>query len=367
VSIHKRHLAQRDGKGRPVVVYDVKLRDHDGHQYKRTLPTLAAARSFQRDEESKKAKGVRVNPARKTVETVARDWLGKDAVKRDSSKARDLSILRTHVLPVIGSKAIAEVTRSDIQALVSAWTRTHAASSVGRMYSATRALFAFAESDELIGRTPCRDIKLPKADLVARPQLTSEQLSALAGALGVDMDTFMWLGVVLGLRWAEAAGLCVRDIDMLRGRLTVTGQIARDGTRQPPKSAAGARTLSVPAWLAGELAGVMARRGLTGADAGELIFASAEGAPLHYSNWRRRVWVPACERAGVAELRFHDLRSMAATALIAAGTDVKTTQTRMGHSSPQMTLALYARATEQADARAAEAVGAIFRPASAGT
>ncbi len=52
---------------------------------------------------------------------------------------------------------------------------------------------------------------------------------------------------------------------------------------------------------------------------------------------------------------------MAPSALIASGTDVKT-QRRLGHANPQTTLALYARATEQADQKAAEAVGARFRP-----
>jgi integrase len=53
---------------------------------------------------------------------------------------------------------------------------------------------------------------------------------------------------------------------------------------------------------------------------------------------------------------------MAATALVAAGVDIKTAQTRLGHSSPSVTLGIYARATEQADRLAAEAVGAVFAP-----
>jgi integrase len=61
-------------------------------------------------------------------------------------------------------------------------------------------------------------------------------------------------------------------------------------------------------------------------------------------------------------LRFHDLRSIATTALIAEGVDVKTAQSRLGHSSPQVTLALYARATTEGDRRAAEKVGERFRP-----
>ena len=33
----------------------------------------------------------------------------------------------------------------------------------------------------------------------------------------------------------------------------------------------------------------------------------ANGAPLRYTNWRQRVWLPATEAAGLAGLRFHDL------------------------------------------------------------
>jgi hypothetical protein len=50
------------------------------------------------------------------------------------------------------------------------------------------------------------------------------------------------------------------------------------------------------------------------------------------------------------------------TALIAEGVAVKTAQTRLGHSSPQVTLAIYARATFEGDRLAADKVGERFRP-----
>ena len=46
----------------------------------------------------------------------------------------------------------------------------------------------------------------------------------------------------------------------------------------------------------------------------------------------------------------------------AAGVDVKTAQTRLGHSSPQMTLGIYARATADSDRRAADVVWKMFAP-----
>jgi integrase len=48
---------------------------------------------------------------------------------------------------------------------------------------------------------------------------------------------------------------------------------------------------------------------------------------------------------------------MSATALVAAGVDVKTAQTRLGHSSLQVTSGIYARATVEADRLAANVVG----------
>ena len=91
-------------------------------------------------------------------------------------------------------------------------------------------------------------------------------------------------------------------------------------------------------------------------DQNALVFVSSAGASLRYSNWRRRVWMPATVAAGLAELHFHDLRSNATTALIAEGVDVKIAQLRIGHNDPRISLGLYARATE-ADRRAAERVG----------
>jgi integrase len=104
------------------------------------------------------------------------------------------------------------------------------------------------------------------------------------------------------------------------------------------------------------------------------VFPAPEGGPLRYANWRRRVWQPACIATGVGKLikdpetkreryegaGFHDLRRANATGLVLAGVDLKTAQTRLGHSDPRLTLAVYAQATTDADKAAADALGAHF-------
>lgn len=47
---------------------------------------------------------------------------------------------------------------------------------------------------------------------------------------------------------------------------------------------------------------------------------------------------------------------------MAGGVDVKTAQSRLGHSSSRLTLEIYARANGEADRRVADVVGDWFRP-----
>jgi integrase len=102
--------------------------------------------------------------------------------------------------------------------------------------------------------------------------------------------------------------------------------------------------------------------GLSSADSDEYAFPSTTGCPLHYANWYHRVWAPAVEAAGLDGSTFHDLCRANAIGLVAAGVDVKTTQTRLGHSSSRLTLELYAQSVAARDRDAADALGATFMP-----
>jgi integrase len=174
------------------------------------------------------------------------------------------------------------------------------------------------------------------------------------------------VGAVLGLRWGECAGLRVGAIDFLRQTLSVTTQRTRgvggQMVDQTPKSNAGRRTMAVPEGLMAMLSAHLAAKGLSGADRDAHVFTGPDGAPLEYSNWRQRVWIPACRAAGLEGLRFHDLRRTNLTALVLDGADPKTVQARAGHSDPRLTLAVYAQATTEGDRRAADRLGERFLP-----
>jgi integrase len=183
------------------------------------------------------------------------------------------------------------------------------------MYSCVRALFSYAELGELIVRSPCRNIRVPESSPRKAQILDSHDLVRLAAAMG-DTGLMIYLAA-LGPRWGEIAGLRVGKIDFLHSTIIIATQRTR-GERgamveQDPKSMRGSRTFTAPEWIMDLLADHLAARSLTGADSQELVFVTPHGAPLHYSNWRRRLRVPASEFAGFSGLHFHDVRKTAAT------------------------------------------------------
>jgi integrase len=105
------------------------------------------------------------------------------------------------------------------------------------------------------------------------------------------------------------------------------------------------------------LAAHLARRQLTAADTEAHVFVGPEGGPLEYSGFRQRVWVPACRAVGLDRFGFHDLRRCNATYLVQSGVDIKTAQSRLGHSDPRLTLAVYAQVTTVGDRAAADRLG----------
>jgi len=69
----------------------------------------------------------------------------------------------------------------------------------------------------------------------------------------------------------------------------------------------------------------------------DLLFPAPEGGYPHAQNWRRAVhWT----KTGLGR-RPHDLRHTAASLWIAAGADLKTVSSWLGHSTAKLTLDTY--------------------------
>jgi integrase len=341
---------------------------HNGrrHVASTSFKTKSDARAFLSGVEADIRRGVWIDPwaGRLRVWELAEEWAASDPTKRESTTAREELTLRLHVLPTIGELRIERVGPRDVQRLVNTWRTTHAPRTVKRNYEVVRAMFGYAVRNDWLTRNPCRNINLPPVDGTRRFDLTPEDVATIAGHVPEEYRPMLWLGAVLGLRWSEVAGLRVGRLDLDAGRISVAEALVRGtGGRNvfgPPKSKLGARTMFMPQTIVDMLSAHLERSGFTEDDTDALVFTDDEGGPLRYSNWRRRVWLPAVAAAECAGAGFHDLRRLNATTLVVEGIDVKTAQTRLGHADPRTTLAIYASAPASIDRVAADVIGEGF-------
>jgi hypothetical protein len=103
-----------------------------------------------------------------TVNDLAARRLASNPAKRSKTRTRDESVIRVHIEPCrprvgsnFGERAIGSVTQPDIQGMVNAWATKLNPRTVKRQFGVLRAVFAYAVSTDFLGRSPCRDIKLP--------------------------------------------------------------------------------------------------------------------------------------------------------------------------------------------------------------
>ncbi len=363
MSIHTRET--KTGKR-----YDVRLRDPSGRPLTKTFRRMADARDYEATSLLAVNGGTWVDPRanRRTFGDVASEWLNSNPAKRDSSYARDESVLRNHLPASLATKPLRSLTSRDLQLLVIEWVSEGAApNTVRRQYATLRAVLAYGVDIGVIATLPRGRVKLPKKAKVKRVLPTPTELAVLVDELGAVYGPMALTAALVGARWGELAGLRVGDLDLLGRKITIRIQRTRgrkgEMVEREPKSDAGTRTLAIPEALVTLLATMLKRRGLTAADPDAYVFPAPEGGGLDYKNFRPRVWLPARQRAGLDGLNFHDLRRLNATHLVAAGVDIKTAQVRLGHSDVRLTLETYAQALTEADVAASEAVAlALWRP-----
>ena len=304
----------------------------------------------------------------RTVADVSRTWLANNPHKRQNTYASDRIDVERHIIPALGDQTLSEVRPLDVQHCVNSWSEGAAPRTVARRLGTLRAVFNFAVNNDWLARSPIRGIKLPMATSTRSYSLTYTDVVAIADATHLTYRPMVWLGALTGCRWSEAAGLRVGDLDMMARTMRIEQVVVKDSHGRPgvcsPKSEASRRIVALPKALVEMFAEHLTRPDLTAADRGAFVFTAPQGGLISQDNWRCRVWLPALKGAGLATAKprpgFHDLRRAVATALVAAGVDPKTVQTRLGHSDVRTTLEIYTRTTADSDHRAAELLADPF-------
>ena len=144
--------------------------------------------------------------------------------------------------------------------------------------------------------------------------------------------------------------------------MRVTRQLAEVGgggfAFGPPKSRAGKRTVPIPEVIVPVVQWHLAC--FAAQDDEGLVFTSPTGKPLHHSNFRRRVWLPALKSAGLPAFHFHDLRHTGNTLAASAGATLRELMDRMGHDSERAAM-VYLHGSDERQHQIADTLSKITR------
>jgi integrase len=248
------------------------------------------------------------------------------------------------VLPRLGRRKLASLEVEDVADLLAdlrrkglaPWTQRGVLTVLGRVLGT-------ASRRGLIAANPCSALERnerPKVTRAEFPSLDRESVGRLIASTPQRYRPLVSVSVLTGIRQGEALGLQWADVDTREGVLRVRRQLSRSGELVEPKTNAARREVPMPP----SLARMLAEHRLASPYSRETdyVFASSVGTPLAVRNIARRGLEAATRRAGLPRLRWHDLRHIAASALIEQGASPSYVARVLGHSSPAITLSTYA-------------------------
>lgn len=185
---------------------------------------------------------------------------------------------------------------------------------------------------------------------------------------GHRLEVLFTTAIVTGMRRGELLALRWSEVDFERGRLVVLRSVdfmAGHGyVEGKPKTAAGKRTIDLPAFLVEILRRHRARQEELRARAEHwedrnLVFPNLSGGYLH-PNHMGEAFRKLLQDAGLPPMHFHDLRHSAATILLSQGVNVKVVSELLGHSDIAITLRVYGHLLPSMQGDAVDAWEGLF-------
>ncbi len=336
---HQRRLGKHwTGKGRPDLGY---LRERDARAALEAI--LVDAR---RGAAAQRPTGL-------TFRDVATEWYRRGRLERDwsrSTQATYRSALDAHLLPELGALRIESIKGPRIERWRNGLVESGAVRrrNANLLLAVLHGIFEHAVRAHELQHNPAKDVsRLRESYDAARFDFYSpEEVRSLAAAAPSEQDGIVYLTAAFtGLRRGELLGLIWEDIDFENHSIRVWEAITRRERGQPKSRRS--RTVPMVEDVAEALRGLNERMHHTSAK--DPVFANEAGQPIDGSALRRR-FVQDVRRAGLRELRFHDLRHTFGSLAINSATIVQV-QAWMGHADIKTTMRYLHHKSRADDAR----------------
>lgn len=270
-----------------------------------------------------------------TFREAALEWLRyaeQDRACKPTTLRNYRCSVNVQLIPVFGDMALRDITPQHIER----WraTLTTAPRTRNKLLVELYGIFRRAERVWGVTGNPAAQVeRMREPRKLDIDVFSPEEVRALVRAAADAQDAAIYLTAAFtGLRRGELLALRWRDVDFAGSVIRVRASYALSALTTPKSG----KVRAVP--LAREVAAALAllaqRPTWTAED--DLVFPGEAGGYLDGSALRRRYYA-ALRRAGLRQLRFHDLRHTFATAMIAKA-DILRVKEWMGHADVQTTM-----------------------------
>lgn len=222
----------------------------------------------------------------------------------------------------------------------------------------------------LVQRNVCALVDPPKAGRPERKFLTVEQAEAFLVALKGDrLEALFVLALNTALRQGELLALTWGAVDLHGEWLRVGASLQRySGHKRikEPKTAASRRGIPLTRQALAALRAQRVRQVAERLKAGDrweehdLVFPNPWGRPANHRPVTDDHFKPALRRAGLPDIRFHDMRHTCASFLVHQGVNMKVISQILGHSGISVTMDVYAHLLPGDERTASQALDRLF-------
>jgi len=357
VSIHKRKSGN----------WEVKYRDLNSRQCSKTFKSKKEAEIFERKVRTDLLQGIWTNPkdSEFTLESVWNDWLGGKQSLKEKTTEDYRSLWEVHIKPHFGNVRLKSLTAKRIQSwAVSAGQDGKSSYRRIKSLKLLSMVLNYATDLQYIPKNPTfgasGKLIVPKSEIEHRRRvgiaLTPNELIALSKECGAYEGLVALLGMC-GLRWAEAMGLEVKDINLETKRITVSKSLSevRGKFYESTTKTKNVRVVPISNYLAPLLEPWISNK-----SENEKVFLNSNGKPISSSNFRNRVFNPAIKALGLPKIRIHDLRHTLASIAASRGASVLAVSRYLGHANPSETLNTYSHLFESDLEKVSESMNEAF-------
>jgi integrase len=303
-------------------------------------------------------KGIPTPAGKLTVAEHLQNWLNGYVKTNCSERTLDgyKSIIGHHLTPSLGHFPLKQLTPQVIQAYYGKACRELSTRTVHHQHRVLSQALKHAVRQGLIGKNPCELIDSPRPRAKTMRTLDPTEVNTLLKeAEGSYYYPIIYTALSSGLSQAELFGLRWRDLDPDIGLSISVSRVLykRRGVSEfrEPKTSRSRRYVSMTPKLATFLREYKQERRSLYRELGkelsldDLIFANIEGKPLNPPSLNRE-FGRILKRAGLENVRFHDLRHSFASLMLLRGPKPKVISEALGHASVAFTMDVYSHIIE---------------------